>query len=224
MERSYQDWKWAVNELWEHERHHLQTAAHQCLLDKHAAHERQEAARHQRLFDKETARCQCLLDKETTCRLKVKCAALAQQMAAAQTIFLWLRRRHLHVQLVHLTSGQQQRKAALVYLRYEQDCCLRAVLMEEQCQQAAAARGKAWANKADKQRRQDALAAEKCCQESAEHAAATAESALAKEQRCRESAERAVLTTEWALAKEQCHKESAEHAAAMAELALAKEQ
>ncbi len=26
-ERAYQDWKWAVDELWEHERHCLQTAA-----------------------------------------------------------------------------------------------------------------------------------------------------------------------------------------------------
>ncbi len=32
-------------QLWEHERHCLQMAARQCLLDKHAAHECQEAAR-----------------------------------------------------------------------------------------------------------------------------------------------------------------------------------
>jgi hypothetical protein len=36
--------KWAVDELWEHERHCLQTAACQCLLDEHATHERQESA------------------------------------------------------------------------------------------------------------------------------------------------------------------------------------
>ncbi len=44
-ERAYKDWKWAVNKLWEHEHHCLQTAARQCLLDERAAHERQEAAR-----------------------------------------------------------------------------------------------------------------------------------------------------------------------------------
>jgi hypothetical protein len=27
MERAYQDWKWAVDKLWEHERHRLQMAA-----------------------------------------------------------------------------------------------------------------------------------------------------------------------------------------------------
>jgi hypothetical protein len=44
-ECTYQDWKWAVDKLWEHKRHRLQTAAHQCLLDERAAHECQEAAR-----------------------------------------------------------------------------------------------------------------------------------------------------------------------------------
>jgi hypothetical protein len=79
-ERAYQDWKWAVDELWEDKRHRLQTAAHQGhldketarqrqeanhrqqLLDEHAAYECQEAARHQRLLDEETAHHQCLLD------------------------------------------------------------------------------------------------------------------------------------------------------------------
>ncbi len=58
MQCTYQDWKWAVNELWEHTHHLLQTAACQCLLDKRATHEHQEAA-HQ------AAACaaQCLLDK-----------------------------------------------------------------------------------------------------------------------------------------------------------------
>jgi hypothetical protein len=44
-ERTYKDWKWAVNKLWVHERHRIQMADRQCLLDKRAAHERQEAAR-----------------------------------------------------------------------------------------------------------------------------------------------------------------------------------
>ncbi len=58
VERAYQDLKWAVDELWEHERHCLQTAAHQCLLDERAAHERQEVAR------QEAARAaQCHLDE-----------------------------------------------------------------------------------------------------------------------------------------------------------------
>jgi hypothetical protein len=48
-EHAYQDWKWAVDDLWEDERHHLQAAARQRLLNK-------ETARHQRLLDKEAAR------------------------------------------------------------------------------------------------------------------------------------------------------------------------
>ncbi len=59
---------------------------------------------------------------------------------------------------------------------------------------------KALADKADKRRRQDALAAEQRRQELAECAVATAELALAKEGRCQESAECAGATTEKALA------------------------
>ncbi len=78
-ECAYQDWKWAVDKLWEHERHRLQMAACQCLLDKRATHERQEAARQeaacaaQRLLDEQAAlkcqeavRCQRILNKEAT--------------------------------------------------------------------------------------------------------------------------------------------------------------
>jgi hypothetical protein len=36
-EHAYQDWKWAVEDLWEDERHCLQTAARQCHLDKETA-------------------------------------------------------------------------------------------------------------------------------------------------------------------------------------------
>jgi hypothetical protein len=95
-EHAYQDWKWAVDELWEDERHRLQTTARQrhldeetarqCqeanhrqrLLDKHAAYERQEAARRQRLLDEETARRQRLLNDEAARRLMDERAALAR--------------------------------------------------------------------------------------------------------------------------------------------------
>jgi hypothetical protein len=76
VERAYQDWKWAVDKLWVHKRHRLQTAARQCLLDERATHKRQEAARQeaacttQCLLDERAAnerleanRCQLLLDK-----------------------------------------------------------------------------------------------------------------------------------------------------------------
>jgi hypothetical protein len=67
-----------------------------------------------------------------------KRAALARQMAAAQTIFLWLCRRRLHVRLARQTLRIQQREAALARLQYEQDCCSRTALTEEQRRQAAA--------------------------------------------------------------------------------------
>ncbi len=96
----YQDWKWAVDKLWEHEHHRLQTAACQCLLDKRAAHKCQEATRQeaacaaQRLLDEQAAlechkalRRQGILNKEAASHQR---AAQARQMAAAQIIFLWL--------------------------------------------------------------------------------------------------------------------------------------
>jgi hypothetical protein len=103
-----------VNKLWEHKRHCLQTAAcqcqdatrqeaahsAQCLLYKHVAHKRQEAACQeaacaaQSLLDlraalkcQEAMHCQCILNKEAA---SCQWAAHAQQMAAAQIIFLWL--------------------------------------------------------------------------------------------------------------------------------------
>jgi hypothetical protein len=94
-EHAYQDWKWAVDNLWEDERHRLQMAALQChlnketarqrqeanhcqrLLDKHAAYKCQEAVRRQRLLDEETAHCQRLLNEEAARRLMAKRAALA---------------------------------------------------------------------------------------------------------------------------------------------------
>jgi hypothetical protein len=56
LEDVYRAWKWRVNNLWEDERHCLQTAARQCHLN--------EKSTRQRLLDKETARCERLLDKE----------------------------------------------------------------------------------------------------------------------------------------------------------------
>jgi hypothetical protein len=124
-------------------------------------------------------------------------------MTAAQTIFLWLCRRRLHVWLARQTSRRQQREAALARLGYKQDCCSRAALTEEQCWQAAAAQAKALANKADRRHRQDALAVEQRRQELDEHAVAMAESALAEERRCRELAERAATLAELALAEDE---------------------
>jgi hypothetical protein len=154
-ERAYQDWKWAVNKLWEHKHHRLQTAARQRLLDEHATHECQEAARQeaaraapclldkcaanqrqdanrcQRLLDKraaykcqEAVRRQRLLDEETAHHQRLlnkkadrrEHAALARQMAAAQTIFLCLCCRCLQICLAQKTARRQQRKAALAHL------------------------------------------------------------------------------------------------------------
>jgi hypothetical protein len=233
-EHAYQAWKWRVDDLWEDERHRLQPAARQCHIDEETAH--------QRLLDEETARCQRLLDEEAARRLMAERAALARQMAAAQTIFLWLRRCHLHVRLASQTSQQQQREAALARLQYKQDCCSRAVLAEEQHLQAAAVRAKALADEADERHRQDALAKEQCrheankrrlqdvlANEQCRHEvaacdAALVELALAEEQRRRELAEHAAVMAENALAAEQRCRESAERSAAMAENALAREQ
>ncbi len=163
-------------------------------------------------------------------------------MAAACIIFLWLCRRGLHVRLARQTSRQQQCKAALARLRYKQDCCSRAALVEEQCRLSAAAQEKTLADKADERHRQDALAKEQCCHEANKqrlqdalankrrrHEAAACNAALvelahSKEQRCRESAEHDAAMAENALAAEQRHQELAECAAVTAENALTAEQ
>ncbi len=168
-------------------------AARQRLLDKRAAHERQEVARQEAacatqcflnkraaLKRQEAVRCQCILNKEAA---SCQRAAQARQMAAAQIIFLWLCRQHLHAWLAHQTLRQQQHEVALACLQHKQECCARALQAEEQRKQAAATQAKALADEADERRRQDALAAEQCHQEWDERAAATAEKALAVEQR-----------------------------------------
>ncbi len=85
--------------------------------------------------------------------------AKAREQAAACTIFLWLCHCRLHIRLVCQTSRCQQCEAAFARLRYEQDCCRRAALAEEQCRQAAAARAKAAIDEATEQLRrvEDAL-------------------------------------------------------------------
>jgi hypothetical protein len=76
-ECAYQDWKWAVDKLWEHEHHRLQTAARQHLLDERGQEAtRQEAAcTAQRLLDEQAAlecqeavRHQCILNEEAASR------------------------------------------------------------------------------------------------------------------------------------------------------------
>jgi hypothetical protein len=66
---------------------------------------------------------------------------------------------------------QQQREAALARLQYEQECCVRAAMVDKQQRQAVATREKALAEEANERR----------CQEEAARAAASAEMALAKE-------------------------------------------
>ncbi len=107
---------------------HQEANHRQQLLDEHAAYECQEAVRRQRLLNKETARHHRLLDKKAACR---KCAALARQMAAAQTIFLWLCRRCLQIRLAQKTARQQQCEATLARLQYKQECCTRAAMADK---------------------------------------------------------------------------------------------
>jgi hypothetical protein len=205
-ERAYQDWKWVVDELWDHEHHRLQMAAPQCLLDEHAAHECQEAARQeaacaaQCLLDERAAlkhqeamRCQRILNKEAA---SCQRAAHAQQTAATQIIFLWLCRWCLHAQLVCQTLWQQQRKAVLARLQYEQECCARVAMADERQWQAAATREKVLAKEANERR----------CQEKAVCASALVEMVLAKEWHHHKMAQLAAMLAEMALTAEQhCH-------------------
>ena len=144
----------------------------QRLLDEHTARARQQEAARQgaasaaRRFIQEraalerqqgeAAHCQRLLDEETA---RLRRAAQAQQTAAARVIFLWLRRRHLFARLARQTSRRLQHEGALACLQHEQECCARAALAEAQRQQKLAARMKAFADEADKRRRQVLAAA-----------------------------------------------------------------
>jgi hypothetical protein len=126
-DRTYMDWKAAIDDLWADEYKALlveqaactrqEEAAHrQRLLDVHAVCARQqEAARQeaaciaQRLLHKraalerqgEAARRQRLLDKQSA---RCRRVAQARQTVAARVIFLWLRRRRLFSRLSRQTS------------------------------------------------------------------------------------------------------------------------
>ena len=112
-----------------------------------AAHARHDAARRQ-LEDRAEAGlkyathlfAQCIAEDHAAGLLYAKCLfnqcadtdrrlteshALARQQAAARTIFLWLRRRRLHIRLARQTSRCLQRVAALARLRYKDECCAR---------------------------------------------------------------------------------------------------
>jgi hypothetical protein len=259
-ERAYQDWKGEINDLWEDERHRQQlvneqaaracreeAACRQQLLDEHAARARLEDARRQQLLDKEAARarqvaaalCQRLHNDRVAEEQR-------QLLAAAQTIFLWLRRRRLHVRLARQTLRRQHHEAALARLRYEQECSERAAFAEKQHLAAAAtAHAKRLADEAVAQRIWEALAEEHCCHEAniqrlkdlladkrrrheADHLSANL--ALVKErrrladERCRhEAAAQAAALAEQALGEERRRQEAATQSAALAEQALGEE-
>ncbi len=134
-----------------------------------------------------------------------KRAARAQQMAAAQTIFLWLCHHRLQIHLAQKTAQRQQRKAALAHLRYKQEFCAQAAMVDKRRRQAAATREKALADDANEQRQ--AATQEKALVDKANEQcrAAGRDKALAdeaNEQHCHESAERATTLVTKALAKD----------------------
>ena len=110
VECAYQDWKWTVDLLWEAARHREQqlddkleeVACLKCLRDEH----------HHRLLDKRAAQARHKALVRHQC-LIAKAAALEREMAAAQTIFLWLCRQRHHIRLTRQTLGRLQHEAAL---------------------------------------------------------------------------------------------------------------
>jgi hypothetical protein len=225
-ERAYQDWKWALDELWEDERHRLHTAARKCLLDEEAARQRQEATRRQQLLDERAAherqeaahrqkllneqaasKCQeaaaCARQEETAARARQEEAARrqhaaeARKTAAAQLIFLWLRRRRHYARLACQTSRRQQREAALARQQHEDECFARALQAEKQRMQVAAAQAKVLADEAKERHRQ----AEATIGEQRRQAAAARKKQAADEQRAAESAA-------LALVEERCRQEA----------------
>jgi hypothetical protein len=209
QEAAYRHWKQAVDKLWEDERHRQQAEARQCLLGKCAAHQAQGATCCQCLFDKHTAHKrqgvahhQQHLNKEVAChqQLMDECTAKSQKIAVATAIFLWLCCCRLHIWLARMTEWRQHQDVALACLQYEHNCCGRATHAVEQQQQAAAARAKALADKANERR----------CIE----AAAFLTAALADEQRCCKSLEPAAVLATLALAKEQTRHAAVECTAA----------
>ncbi len=75
-EHAYRGWKWAVDEMWEHKRHRLQTAARQRHIDKQAACKQQEAAH-----------CQQLLNEHAACARQEAAAACARMSNAIARAF-----------------------------------------------------------------------------------------------------------------------------------------
>jgi hypothetical protein len=230
-ECAYQDWKGAINALWADKCHRLflldkeaaracqQAACCQHLLDEEAASARQEAAhaRRQQLLDKDAARARQVAAALHQRLLDDCVAEEGQKQAAAQTIFLWLCCRRLHIQIARQTSRRQQREATLARLRYEQECCNRAALAKEKRRQAVAAREQAVANKITERLRQAEEALGVQCQEEEASAWANALAEVAVEQRSHEAA---AASAELALVEEQRPHEAA---AASVELALVEE-
>jgi hypothetical protein len=248
-ERAYRDWKAVIDDLWEDEYEALlveqaactcqeEATRHQRILDKHTAHAcqqeaaRQEAARAAQRFIQERAALerqqgeaahrQRLLDEETAC---LRRAALARQTAAAQVIFLWIRRRRLFTRLACQTSRRLQHEAALARLQHEQECCVCAALAEAQRQQKSAARMKALADEADKRRRQvlaaATLADEQLCRGENERSPSATAAIVAAERVGREVAERTLRLATLALVAEQERREATKCALALATTALA---
>jgi hypothetical protein len=96
-ERAYQGWKWAVDEMWEHERHRLQTAARQRHIDEQAARKQQEAAHRQQLLNERAAnerqevnRRQQLLDERTAyeCQEAIRRQQLLNKETARHQLLL----------------------------------------------------------------------------------------------------------------------------------------
>ena len=116
-----------------------EAARRQKLLDEQAARARQEAAA--RAGQEETA---AHARQEEAARRQ--CAAEAHKTAAAQLIFLWLRRRRLYARLACQTSRRQQREAALARQHHEDECFARALQAEKQRMQVDAAHAKALAD------------------------------------------------------------------------------
>jgi len=137
-----------------------QEAAARARQEKTAARARQEeAARRQKLLDEQAARtrqeaaaraCQeeaaaCARQEEAARRQR---AAEVRKTAAAQLIFLWLRRRRLYARLARQTSRLQQRESALARQHHEGECFARVLQAEKQHMQVAAAQAKALADEA----------------------------------------------------------------------------
>ena len=126
-----------------------------------AARARQEeAARRQKLLDEQAARAR----QEAAARARQEEASRRHQLCnkAAQTIFLWFRRRRLHVRLTRQTARRQYREAAVARLRYEDACHKRAALAEAKRREDALADKQrchkaVLAAQADKLRRHEAV-------------------------------------------------------------------